>query len=52
MQPIDQAQVRSQPGQFLVQADDVVFRGKTSGTQASALTYFAGDRWNQARAPR
>jgi hypothetical protein len=43
------ADVRSSPGDFLAQADDVVYRGQTSGTASTALTYFAGDRWNQLR---
>ncbi len=47
--PLHKADVRSQPGEFLVRADDVVYRGQTSGTQSTALTYFAGDRWNQLR---
>ncbi|NJN04577.1 MAG: hypothetical protein HC816_20035 [Leptolyngbyaceae cyanobacterium RM1_1_2] len=49
LQPLSKAELRSQPGQFLAQATDVVFRGKTSGTQAEAFTYFAGERWNQKR---
>jgi phenylacetate-CoA ligase len=47
--PLRKADVRSQPGAFLAQAHDVVYRGQTSGTQSTALTYFAGDRWNQLR---
>jgi phenylacetate-CoA ligase len=47
--PLSKAEVRSQPGEFLARADDVVYRGQTSGTESTALTYFAGDRWNQLR---
>jgi phenylacetate-CoA ligase len=47
--PLRKADVRSSPGAFLAQADDVVYRGQTSGTESTALTYFAGDRWNQLR---
>jgi phenylacetate-CoA ligase len=47
--PLSKADVRSQPGEFLARADDVVYRGQTSGTESTALTYFAGDRWNQLR---
>jgi hypothetical protein len=47
--PLRKVDVRSQPGEFLAQAHDVVYRGQTSGTQSTALTYFAGDRWNQLR---
>ena len=41
--------VRSRPGAFLVNARDVVYRGKTSGTTADAFTYFAGAQWNRQR---
>ncbi len=48
--PLMKDDVRSRPGQFLASADDVVYRGKTSGTTSSApFTYFAGDLWNQKR---
>ncbi len=47
--PLHKTEVRSLPGAFLARADDVVYRGQTSGTQSTALTYFAGDRWNQLR---
>jgi phenylacetate-CoA ligase len=47
--PLSKAEVRSQPGEFLARADDVVYRGQTSGTESTALTYFAGDQWNQLR---
>lgn len=49
LKPLSKAELRSHPGQFLVQAADIVYRGKTSGTQGEAFTYFAGDRWNQKR---
>jgi len=41
--------LRSQPGAFLSNASDVVYRGKTSGTTSGALTYFAGKAWNDKR---
>ncbi|MGB7416340.1 MAG: hypothetical protein WA902_19205, partial [Thermosynechococcaceae cyanobacterium] len=49
LQPLTKAELRQQPGQFLAQAEDVVFRGKTSGTQSTAFTYFAGEQWNNQR---
>ena len=49
LQPLTKADVRSHPGNFLAQASDVVYRGKTSGTQSEAFTYFAGKGWNQKR---
>ncbi len=49
LRPLTKAELRSQPGQFLSQAQDIVFRGKTSGTQGDAFTYFAGAQWNQKR---
>ncbi len=49
LQPLDKAVVRSQPGDFLAQAQDVVYRGKTSGSTAAAFTYFAGQQWNEKR---
>ena len=49
LQPLDKAEVRSRPGNFLAQAHDVVFRGKTSGTQSEAFTYFANQQWNDQR---
>ncbi len=50
LSPLLKDEVRSCPGRFLANADDVVYRGKTSGTASLApFTYFAGDRWNQKR---
>jgi phenylacetate-CoA ligase len=49
LQPLDKAVVRSQPGDFLAQAQDVVYRGKTSGSTSCAFTYFAGQQWNEKR---
>ncbi len=47
--PLTKAEVRSRPGDFLAQANDVVYRGTTSGTTSTSFTYFAGDLWNQKR---
>ncbi|MBD2465155.1 hypothetical protein H6G89_29540 [Oscillatoria sp. FACHB-1407] len=49
LQPLDRATVRNQPGAFLANATDVVYRGVTSGTQGRSLIYFAGEEWNAAR---
>ena len=49
LKPLRKAELRSQPGAFLVDASDIVYRGQTSGTQGDAFTYFAGKAWNQAR---
>ena len=49
LKPLTKSELRSQPGQFLAQATDIVYRGKTSGTSAAAFTYFAGRRWNEKR---
>ncbi len=49
LKPLTKSELRSRPGQFLAQATDIVFRGKTSGTSAAAFTYFAGKRWNEKR---
>jgi phenylacetate-CoA ligase len=49
LSPLSKEAVRSHPGHFLAQAHDVVYRGKTSGTQSDAFTYFAGAQWNQRR---
>jgi phenylacetate-CoA ligase len=49
IEPIDKQRVRSQPGDFLVNAKDIVYRGMTSGTKGIHFTYFAGQAWNQAR---
>ena len=49
LKPLRKAELRSQPGAFLVDASDIVYRGQTSGTQGDAFTYFAGQAWNQAR---
>jgi phenylacetate-CoA ligase len=49
LQPLAKSTLRAHPGDFLAQADDVVFRGRTSGTQSDSYTYFANASWNQAR---
>ncbi len=47
--PLKKDQVRLHPGSFLARADDVVYRGTTSGTTSASFTYFAGERWNHQR---
>jgi len=49
LKPLRKAELRAQPGAFLTDASDIIYRGKTSGTQGEAFTYFAGQAWNQAR---
>ncbi|NEO83910.1 MAG: phenylacetate--CoA ligase family protein [Spirulina sp. SIO3F2] len=53
LQPLRKSELRANPGAFLTDAADVVYRGQTSGTaggaESESFTYFAGDRWNQAR---
>ncbi|MEG4996841.1 hypothetical protein [Microcoleus sp. B4-D4] len=49
LQPVDKQTVRQNPGLFLATADDLVYRGMTSGTSGDFFTYFAGNEWNQAR---
>lgn len=49
LQPIDKQTIRQNPGLFLAQADDVVYRGNTSGSRGQSYVYFAGKEWNEAR---
>lgn len=49
LEPIDKQRVRSRPGQFLADAQDIVYRGTTSGSRGQHFTYFAGQDWNQQR---
>ncbi len=49
LEPIDKQIVRSHPENFLANAQDIVYRGMTSGTKGIHFTYFAGQAWNQAR---
>ncbi|MGB3298422.1 MAG: hypothetical protein WBA76_09145 [Phormidesmis sp.] len=49
LKPLRKDEVRQHPGSFLAQADDVVYRGTTSGTTAAAFTYFGGEQWNYQR---
>lgn len=49
LQPIDKQTIRQNPGLFLAQADDVVYRGSTSGSRGQSYVYFAGKEWNEAR---
>ncbi|MGB0562873.1 MAG: hypothetical protein ACPGVO_13880 [Spirulinaceae cyanobacterium] len=49
LSPLTKAELRANPGHFLADATDVVYRGQSSGTEGESFTYFAGDRWNQHR---
>jgi phenylacetate-CoA ligase len=49
LQPIDKQTIRQNPGLFLAQADDIVYRGSTSGSRGQSYVYFAGNQWNEAR---
>jgi phenylacetate-coenzyme A ligase PaaK-like adenylate-forming protein len=49
LQPIDKQIVRQNPGLFLANVEDLVYRGMTSGTSGQAFTYFANNEWNEAR---
>ncbi|MEG4589816.1 hypothetical protein QUA54_32065 [Microcoleus sp. MOSTC5] len=49
LQPVDKQTVRQNPGLFLANVEDVVYRGMTSGTSGQSFTYFAGNEWNEAR---
>jgi phenylacetate-coenzyme A ligase PaaK-like adenylate-forming protein len=47
--PIDKQTIRQHPGLFIANADDVVYRGMTSGSRGQSFIYFAGREWNEAR---
>lgn len=47
--PLDRDEVRASPEDFLASADDIVYRGMTSGTRSTALVYFAGTEWEACR---
>ena len=47
--PLKKGEVRLHPGSFLARADNVVYRGTTSGTTSASFTYFAGESWNRQR---
>lgn len=49
LQPVEKQTVRQNPGLFLANVDDLVYRGLTSGTSGQSFTYFAGNEWNEAR---
>jgi phenylacetate-CoA ligase len=49
LQPINKQTVRQNPGLFLANVDDLVYRGMTSGTLGDFYTYFAGNEWNETR---
>ena len=41
--------IRANPGMFLATAEDIVYRGSTSGSKGQHFVYFAGTAWNEAR---
>ncbi|HBL59682.1 MAG TPA: hypothetical protein DDZ80_14700, partial [Cyanobacteria bacterium UBA8803] len=47
--PIDKQTIRQHPGLFMANADDVVYRGMTSGSRGESFIYFAGTEWNETR---
>jgi len=47
--PIDKQTIRQHPGLFIANADDVVYRGMTSGSRGQSFIYFAGTEWNEVR---
>jgi len=49
LQPVDKQTIRQNPGLFLANAEDLVYRGMSSGTSGQSFTYFAGNEWNEAR---
>ena len=49
LRPIDKQTIRSNPGLFLANVDDVVYRGATSGSRGKFFVYFAGKEWNKMR---
>jgi len=49
LSPLTRQQVRENPAAFLANAQDIVYRGRTSGTQGQHLVYFAGQDWNRMR---
>ncbi len=49
LRPIDKQTIRSNPGLFVADVDDVVYRGTTSGSRGQSFIYFAGSAWNEAR---
>lgn len=49
LQPINKQTIRQNPGLFLAQADDIVYRGSTSASRGQSYVYFANAEWNQAR---
>jgi hypothetical protein len=49
LHPIAKETIRQDPSQFLASADDIVYRGNTSGTRGQHFVYFADSEWNRAR---
>lgn len=49
LQPLEREEIRKNPGLFLANASDVVYRGMTSGSRGESFVYFAGEAWNTAR---
>ena len=52
VEPIHRFQVRNDPGLYLADAEDVNYRGITSGTRSETFVYFAGQEWNALRQSR
>lgn len=46
LSPIDKQIVRQNPGLFLADTQDVVYRGSTSASRGQSFVYFAGKEWN------
>ncbi|MEA5469516.1 hypothetical protein [Spirulina sp. 06S082] len=49
LQPLEREEIRENPGLFLANASDVVYRGMTSGSRGESFVYFVGEAWNNAR---
>ncbi len=49
LSPIDKLTVRQNPGLFLSNVSDIVYRGSTSGSRQQSFIYFAGEHWNKVR---
>lgn len=49
LQAIDKQTVRQNPGLFIGDINDLVYRGTTSGSRGKSFIYFAGSEWNKAR---
>ncbi len=49
LSPLSKSTVRQNPGLFLANVDDIVYRGATSGSRGKSFIYFAGKQWNEVR---